>query len=77
MIEFLIERNYDIGAEIFREIIKIIDIEEIIKVSPKILVNKNIPISIKKLTLMKLYILIKKHHNKQLDILKSFKIFVD
>ena len=77
MIEFLIERNYDIGTEIFREIIKIIDIEEIIKVSPKILVNKNIPISIKKLTLIKLYILIKKHHNKQLDILKSFKIFVD
>lgn len=77
MIKFLIERNYDIGTEIFREIIKIIDIEKIIKFVPKILINKNIPISIKKLALFDFYKLIKKNHDRQLDILKSFKLFID
>ena len=77
MLEFLIKRNYDIGAEIFKEIIKIIDIEEIIKVSPKIITNQNISKSIKKLALFNLYILIKNHHYRQLDILKSFKLFID
>ena len=77
MIEFLIKRNYDIGTKIFKEIIKIINIEEIIKISPKILINKRISYSIKKLTLFNLYKSIQDPHNQLLDIIKSFKLFID
>ena len=77
VIEFLIKKNYDIGIEIYKEITKFISIEEIIKNSPKILINKNISNSIKKLTLFNLYKLIEEKKNNILDILKSFKLFID
>ncbi len=73
----LIKKNYDIGIEIYKEIIKFINVEQIINDSPKILVNKNISYSIKQFTLFNLYKLLKEKKNNILEILKTFKLFID
>lgn len=76
----LIKKNYDIGLELYKEIIKFINIDQIIKDSPKILINKNISYSIKQFTLFNIYKLMKEKKEKKdhlLDILKSFKLFID
>ena len=78
IIEFLVKKNYNIGTEIFKEIINIIKEEDIINKIPKILIVKNIPYSIKKLALFHLYKLIKLYNDdKLLNILKCFKYFID
>jgi len=78
MLEFLLKKNFDIGPEIFKEILKFIDEKEIINISPKILIKKNISNSIKKLTLFYIYKIIKKYHQDQLlNILVTFKQFID
>ena len=78
MIEFLLKNNYNIGTEIFKEIINIIKEEDIINIIPNILIAKNISYSIKKLALFHLYKLIKLYNDdKLLNILKCFKLFID
>ena len=79
MIEFLIEKKYDIGGDIFKKILKEINQKKFIEILPCILSNKNISNEIKSLTLKDLYTLIKKNESNEnkLMIFKKFKLFID
>ena len=79
MIEFLIEKKYDIGVDIFKKILKEINQKKFIEILPCILSNKNISNEIKSLTLKDLYTLIKKNESNEnkLMIFKKFKLFID
>ena len=73
----LIKKKYDIGIEIFKEIINLISEEQIINDTPKILINRDIPYSIKQFALFNLYKLMKVKKKNLLNILKTFKLFID
>ena len=72
----MVEKNYDIGAEIYQEFLKDINQNEFIKISYSIFSTKKISNNIKKMTKEKLYILLIESDNK-LELLKSFKKFID
>ena len=78
MIEFLIEKKYDIGGDIFKKILKEINQKKFIEILPCILSNKNISNEIKSLTLKDLYTLIKKNESNEnkLMIFKKFKLLI-
>ena len=79
MIEFLIEKNYDIGLDIFKIIIKNIDKQKFIEIFPLIFSNKKISSEIKTLTMKNLYNIIKKDESNEnkIIIFKKFKLFID
>ena len=74
--KFLVEKYYDIGVDIYKEIIKNIYLDEFIKIIPIVLSTKQISEKIKKLTLIKLYVMLRETDDK-IKLLKSFKLFVD
>ena len=72
----LVDKFYDIGTEVFKEILKYIKLDEFINIIPVILSSKDISNKIKELALTKLYNLLLKAENK-IEILKTFKFFID
>ena len=73
---FLVDKNYDIGVEIYQEFLKNINQNEFVKIIYSIFSSKKISTNIKKMTKEKLYILLIESDNK-LELLKSFKKFID
>ena len=80
MIELLIEKNFDIGIQIFQKIKKSLDTDKLIELSSKILSNNNIvDNNIKNISLKILYVTLKNGKSKEqiTKIVKYFKFFVD
>ena len=79
MVELLIEKNYDIGVNIFKRIIKELDMDKLIELSSQILSNNKIPYNIKNLALKFMYNSLKNVKSKEdkLKIITLFKYFVD
>lgn len=79
IVELLIEKNYDIGVNIFKKIIKALDTDKLIELSSRILSNNNISFNIKKFALKFLYNILKhgKSQEHKLKIVTFFKFFVD
>ncbi len=73
---FLIDKYYDIGIEIFHELITNIKQDEFIKILQTIFSTKKISNDIKKMTKDKLDILLIESDNK-IELIKSFKTFID
>ena len=79
MIEFLKEKSYDIGLDIYKIILKEIDKTKFIEMLPLILSNKKISSEIKALTMKNLYNIIKKEESNEekIKIFRTFKLFID
>ena len=77
MLNFLIDKNYDIGIEIFNKIIVQINLVKLLNTVPNILINKKISNKIKESTLKYLYQLMVKDQHTLQKIIKIFKMFVD
>lgn len=79
MIGLLIEKNFNIGTNIYTKIVKAIEKDKFISLASKILSNNNISFDIKKLTLQYLYYIIKNDKSKErkIKIFSSFKFFID
>lgn len=77
-LNFLINKNYNIGMEVYEKILKEINLEELIIYIPDVLINKFLS-EFHNITFNKLYSLLKNEIKDEniLLILKSFKFFVD
>ena len=76
MTSLLVQKNYDIGKEIHKEILEDISLDGFIKIIPVIFSTKKISSEIKNITINKLYNFLNKIENKT-GLIKSFKLFVD
>ena len=76
MMSFLVEKYFDIGTDIYQEILMNISQKEFIKMIQTIFSTKKISNKIKKLTKEKLYYNLIEADNK-IEIIKSFKFFID
>ena len=77
MLYFLIDKNYDIGIEIYNKIIVQFNPEKFLITITSILINKSISNAIKESTLIHLYQIMIKEQNLFEKIIKIFKEFVD
>ena len=76
MINFLTKKFFDIGLDIYQEIINNIEQNKFIEVIKTIFSTKKISSIIKEITLEKLYFNLIEIDNKK-ELIKSFKFFVD
>ena len=76
MINFLTQKFFDIGLDIYQEIINNIEQNKFIEVIKTIFSTKKISSIIKEITLEKLYFKLIEIDNKK-ELIKSFKFFVD
>ena len=76
MINFLTQKFFDIGLDIYQEIINNIEQNKFIEVIKTIFSTKKISSIIKEITLEKLYFNLIEIDNKK-ELIKSFKFFVD
>ena len=76
MTTFLVKKNYNIGVQIYQKILSQMHSNEFINISESIFTTNKIPKEIKNLTKVFLYIILKGTNNK-LNVIKSFKFFVD
>ena len=77
MLYFLIEKNYDIGIDIYNKIIVEIHTNDFLIAAPNILINSKISNQIKESALLKLYELMQKDLIILRKIIMQFKTFVD
>ena len=73
---FLVEKFFDIGKDIYEEILNNVDQKEFIKMIQTIFSTKKISIKIKQKTKEKLYYYLIEADNK-IELIKSFKFFID
>ena len=76
MTKFLIEKNFNIGTVIYEFILNSIRSPEFINIIQIVFPSKKISNKIKQMTKERLYTILKGTNNK-LNLIKSFKIFVD
>ena len=76
MLDFLIEKYFDIGSEIYKIILENISLNEFINIIPNIFSAKKISKEIKEETKKKLFIILKESEDKAY-IINSFKYFID
>ena len=77
MMKFFIEKDYDIGIQIFSKILDEINLDNFLNYIPDILMKNSFE-KIKKLALDKLYNFLKDEHKERtLEIIQSFKCFID
>ena len=76
MMAFLVEKFFDIGKDIYEEILNNVDQKEFIKMIQTIFSTKKISIKIKQKTKEKLYYYLIEADNK-IELIKSFKFFID
>ena len=75
--KFFIEKDYDIGIQIFSKILDEINLDNFLNYIPDILMKNSFE-KIKKLALDKLYNFLKDEHKERtLEIIQSFKCFID
>ena len=76
MIQFLTEKNYDIGPIIYQKVLDKVHSPEFINIIQRVLVSKKISNVIKEMTMKQLEIILVRTQNK-LNLVKSFKTFID
>ena len=76
MLIFLIEKHYDIGKEIYKEILKNISFDKFVDIISTIFSIKKISNEIKEITKEKLFVMLKESNNNA-KLINTFKMFVD
>ena len=76
IISFLVEKNYDIGTDIYKEILENINQNDFINMINNVFSTKKISNKIKEMTKEKLYLILIETDNK-ITLIKSFKFFID